>query len=180
MDDLANINSKLNSKLNQAGYKVESKTWEELSVSYGKVKTMFGVIFRVLTMIISVIVLLTLLNTMQMAVTERTKEIGTIRALGVLKRNIIKMFCFEGVILGLIGCLLAIPVLLIISTVLKAMNVTFIPPIASTEVPITIILKPQNIIPVFILFFIASVVSSLIAARKIANQDVIKSLAQSN
>ena len=181
--DIKNINetkTDLIATLNDLGYKIESKTWDELSLTYGKVKNMFGVIFRVLTIIITFIVLLTLLNTMQMAVNERSREIGTIRAIGVLRRDVVKLFCLEGIIMGLLGCALAIPILLLITFILKTIGVTFIPPVASTEVPINLILKLKNIIPVFILFMVASLVSSFLASRKIANQKIVSSLSQIN
>jgi len=179
-DDIDRIESILTDKLYVAGYAVESKQWSELSQSYTKVKSMFGVIFRVLTVIITVIVLLTLLNTMRMAVNERAKEIGTIRAIGVLKKNVIKIFCAEGILMGLLGCVLAIPILFGVQFLLKVLNITFIPPVASTEVPINLILKPFYIIPVFILFTVASFLSSFFASRKIARQKVVTSLSQSN
>jgi len=174
------VQEKIMAKLNNSGYKVESRTWDQLSLTYGKVKTMFSVIFRVLTIIITIIVLLTLLNTMQMAVTERTREIGTIRAIGVLRKDIVKLFCIEGIVMGVIGCLVALPILFLIAFVLKTLNVTFIPPVASVEVPILLILKPAKIVPVFVLFCVASLVSSFLASRKIARQKVVTSLSQIN
>ncbi|TDE29419.1 ABC transporter permease [Flavobacterium ranwuense] len=166
--------------LKQKGFKVESKTWDKISLSYGKVKTMFGVIFRVLSIIISFIVLLTLLNTMQMNVNERTKEIGTLGAMGMLKKNIIKIFCLEGLIMGIFGCLIAIPILLLIKLLLQWLNITFIPPVASSEVLIGLIFKAPTVISVFVMFVVASVVSSFFAARRITNQRIINSLNQSN
>jgi len=167
-------------QLKQKGFKVESKTWDKISLSYGKVKTMFGVIFRVLSIIISFIVLLTLLNTMQMNVNERTKEIGTLGAMGMLKKTIVKIFCLEGLIMGVFGCLLALPILLFIKLLLQWLNITFIPPVASSEVLIDLIFKAPTIISVFVMFVVASVVSSFFAARRITNQPIINSLNQSN
>jgi len=141
---------------------------------------MFGVIFRVLTIIITGIVLLTLLNTMQMAVTERTKEIGTMQAIGMLKKGIIQLFCTEGILMGFLGCLLALPILFLISGILKAANITFIPPVASSEVPLVLLLEPQQISLVFGLFCLASLVSSFLASRKIAHQEVVNSLMYMN
>ena len=141
---------------------------------------MFGVIFRVLSIIISFIVLLTLLNTMQMNVNERTKEIGTLGAMGMLKKNIIKIFCLEGLIMGIFGCLIAIPILLLIKLLLQWLNITFIPPVASSEVLIDLIFKAPTVISVFVMFVFASVVSSFFAARRITNQRIINSLNQSN
>ncbi len=179
-DKITTLQQELSDQLRTAGYAVVSKSWEESSMTYTKVKVMFGVIFRVLTIIITVIVLLTLLNTMQMSVAERTREIGTMRAIGLIKRKVITLFCLEGIVMGVIGCLIAVPILLGIATILKSLNVSFIPPVASTEVPINLILKPTSIVPVFVLFCIAALISSYLASRKIAKQKVVTSLMSIN
>ncbi len=174
------VKSSLTAQLQGAGYATDSRSWNEMSLFYEKVKTTFAAIFRVLTIIITVVVLLTLLNTMQMSVTERTKEIGTMRAIGVLKRDVIKLFCIEGITMGIIGCLLALPVLLIISNILQALNVTFVPPVASAEVPIILMLKLPKMLVVFFLFLISSLLSSFWASNKISKQPVVDSLLQFN
>lgn len=57
------------------------------------------------------------MNTMYAAVARRTKEIGTLRAVGFSRRSILASFVLESVVIafvgGLIGCLLALPVNLI-------------------------------------------------------------------
>ena len=117
---------------------------------------------------------------MQMAVTERTREIGTMRAIGMLKNSVIKIFCSEGIIMGVIGCLIAVPILFLISNILGALDVSFIPPVASAPVPIRLILTPQRIIFAFALFSIAALVSSFLASKRISNQKVVDSLSQIN
>jgi len=49
------------------------------------------------------IVLISIMNVMIMAVYERTREIGTIAAIGTLPGRILSMFVIEGLSLGLIG-----------------------------------------------------------------------------
>ena len=53
------------------------------------------------------------MNTMYAIVAARTREIGTLRALGFSRRSILFSFLIESVILalvgGLIGCVLALP-----------------------------------------------------------------------
>lgn len=183
IDDLNNIESvqsRLIEALDKKGYKVESQTWNKMSASYEKVKTMFGVIFRVLTVIISVIVLLTVLNTMQMNVNERTKEIGTIRAIGMTKNNVVKLFCIEGLMMGIIGGILGVIALMVVKVILLVLNITFIPPVASIEVPIAILPSPPQMIITFVIFLVVSVLSSFIASRRIVKQKVIDSLRYNN
>lgn len=166
--------------LQSKGIEIEAKPWDELSLFYSRVTKMFGIIFRVLTVIISVVVLLTLLNTMQMSVNERTREIGTLRAVGMTKSKIIKVFVIEAVIISILGALFAMPLLYLVKFILDNMNITFIPPVGSAPVPITLIFKVKNILLVAGLFSLASIISSYLASRKIAGQQIIQSLLKFN
>lgn len=47
-----------------------------------------------------------ILNIMMMSVTERIKEIGVLRSIGTLRREVRSMFLFEALILGLIGSII--------------------------------------------------------------------------
>ena len=82
--------------------------------------------------------------------------------------------------MGIMGCLLAIPILLAITGLLQAMGISFIPPVASVAVPLVLMLKVKNLVFVFALFSIVAVVSSFLVSRKIANQQIVDSLSQSN
>jgi putative ABC transport system permease protein len=46
-----------------------------------------------------------MINTMSMSVFERTKEIGTMRAIGMARREVVRLFIFESVIVSLAGVL---------------------------------------------------------------------------
>ncbi len=90
----------LTTKLANAGIPCEIKTWNELSLFYSKVKGMFGMIFLFIFCIVLVIVIMSTVNTMGMAVLERTREIGTLRALGLKKRGVSLLFALEGGLAG--------------------------------------------------------------------------------
>lgn len=47
-----------------------------------------------------------ILNSMLMAVTERTKEIGTMKCLGAMDSHILMIFMFESMLIGIIGGIL--------------------------------------------------------------------------
>lgn len=170
------VQEKLVSDISKAGYQVDSKTWDEISVSYQKVRKMFTVIFRVLMVIISAIVLLTLLNTMHMTVSERTREIGALRAIGMLKKNVLRMFTIEGFLLTLIAIAIAVPLLLGLKALFGALNITFVPPVASIPVPVNLILVPTFVAPVVVLFLVVTLLSSYFAAKRIVNQQIVTAL----
>lgn len=174
------IRADLLAQLGASGHQMEAQTWSELSLFYGKITNMFGIIFKVLTVIITVVVLLTLVNTLQMAIAERTREIGTMRAIGMLRQNVITLFCSESFVMAMLGCLIAIPVLLGIAGILKILQITFVPPVASSAIPIELIFNPREIIAVFVLFCVSTLVASFLVSRKIATQKVVTSLMQIN
>lgn len=81
----------------------EVLTWQEQAadfLAFMKADAMGG---YVVVFILIVIVIAGILNTMLMAVYERVREIGTLMALGMKKRQIRLMFFLEGAIIGGIG-----------------------------------------------------------------------------
>ncbi|MGT0250618.1 ABC transporter permease [Burkholderia pyrrocinia] len=86
-----------------AGEPLEVLGFATLNPQYGQVTGMFGAIFGFIAVLIATIVLFTVGNTMNMAVMERTHEIGTLRALGLRGAGIRGLFVCEGCLLGLCG-----------------------------------------------------------------------------
>lgn len=102
-DDTWDVAKDLMAGMKDAGLKVEMKTWEDLAVFYQQVKSQLMTQFKMIAVIISVIVVLSIANTMIMAVYERVREIGTLRAMGTRQHDVRKMFVMEGLVIGLIG-----------------------------------------------------------------------------
>lgn len=66
-----------------------------------------GVLNRVGLVIFLILLLVTMVgitNTFRMILIERTKEIGTMRAFGMHRRQVQSIFLWEAVLLGLVGC----------------------------------------------------------------------------
>ncbi len=79
------------------------QTFEQLLETFSKV---FGVIQAVLVGIAAISLLvggIGIMNTMYTAVLERTKEIGTMKAVGAKNSDILYIFLFESGLLGLVG-----------------------------------------------------------------------------
>jgi putative ABC transport system permease protein len=85
------------------GQKLDVTTWEdELSFMMWTLKALDGLTF-ILMLILLGIVVMGIMNTMWIAIRERTKEIGTLRAMGMQRPSVVRMFFLESLLLGLLG-----------------------------------------------------------------------------
>ncbi|RPI80141.1 MAG: ABC transporter permease [Desulfobacteraceae bacterium] len=167
---------RLSTKLAKAGFAVEIKTWRELSVFYLKVRGMFDMIFLFLFSIVLIIVVMSTINTMSMAVLERTKEIGTLRALGLKRRGVSLLFAMEGGLLGLLGSLMGIILHCAAWSLIRVLAPTYTPPGISTPVPLVVHLVPQSLLVLMICLMFLSLIAAIIPARRAAGQNVVDAL----
>lgn len=79
------------------------KPWWEQAFYYHSVRAIYNRIFGLLGLIIASLVFFSVANTLGMAVVERTREIGTLRALGALPGEIVAQFVREGALIGMVG-----------------------------------------------------------------------------
>jgi putative ABC transport system permease protein len=87
------------------GQKLDVTTWEdELSFMTWTLQLIKGLTF-VLLLILIAIVVTGIMNTMWIAIRERTREIGTLRAIGMYRRGVLWMFMLESLLLGLFSAL---------------------------------------------------------------------------
>ncbi|BDG04087.1 ABC transporter permease [Anaeromyxobacter oryzae] len=85
------------------GQKLDVTTWED---EMGQFKQfIFGVraLTWLLVIVLMVVVIIGILNTLLIAIRERTREIGTMRAIGMQRRKVLWLFVLETVLLGVAG-----------------------------------------------------------------------------
>jgi putative ABC transport system permease protein len=119
---------RLLASLHREGIDVAGKTWEELAVFYRQVRLLYLGIFGFMGLVLIVVVMLAAANTMMMAAAERTREIGTLRALGTRPSAITRMFVAEGLILAVAGCVGGALVALAVRAILNHAGLTLPPP----------------------------------------------------
>lgn len=163
-------------RLRSAGIKTEIRTWDEQSSFYRQVKNLFNMIFIFIFTIVLIIVVMSIINTMSMVVIERTREIGTLRAIGMQRNLLLRLFSFEGLLLAIMGCLLGLALTAVVATTLNAIGLTYTPPNSSSPVRLLIDLVPQILASVFVGLCLFAVMSSAIPARKAANAVITDSL----
>jgi putative ABC transport system permease protein len=170
------VRTQLAQELKAAGLDVDIRTWNELSPFYTKVKKMFDVIFVISFLIVFTIVVMSVVNTFTMAVLERTREIGTLRALGVKRRGIVALFSLESVALGGCGALMGIVLTLAVVALVSWLQPTWIPPQIARRVPLQIHLVPGYWLASTLMLMLLSNLSAIVPARKAARMPITHAL----
>lgn len=85
------------------GQKLDVTTSDEEMGQFKQFITGLRVVTWVLVAILLLVVLIGILNTLAIAVRERTKEIGTLRAIGMQRRKVLWLFVLETAMLSVIG-----------------------------------------------------------------------------
>lgn len=158
------------------GLQLEIKSWNELSGFYTKVKRMFNVIFLFTFLIVFTIVVMSVINTVSMAIMERTREIGMLRALGFKHRGIVGLFAVESMLLGGVGSVLGIVLTLLTWSGIAVFKPTWIPPQLAYPVPLEVYLVPKYMVYSILLLVALSLMAAILPARKAARMAIVNAL----
>jgi putative ABC transport system permease protein len=85
------------------GPEYEVHTWQELNTFVRDVINRQNIMMGAIALVLFIIALTVIGNTMLMSVFERVREIGTLLAVGVRRRQVLQLFMLEAAVLGIIG-----------------------------------------------------------------------------
>lgn len=174
--------SDLTESLKEDGFYVYSVT-EEL----GQMNMLFTAIQIGLVIVGTVAVLIAsigIFNTMTMAVTERTREIGIMKAIGAPPRLIQRLFLMESTMIGLIGTVIAVTVSygisILVNWIVPMIVFSSIDEDAPTDMSIIVSYIPWQLVLIAAVISIGvAVLSGWRPARKATQIDVIQALKES-
>jgi putative ABC transport system permease protein len=106
LDDLPIVKTAIENQLNKRDKIVDvvdtRKTMETIFQAFGQITTFVSAIGGISMLVAGV----SILNIMMMSVTERIKEIGIMRSIGAQRKEVMSMFLYEAIILGVVGSLI--------------------------------------------------------------------------
>ncbi|MCL2111717.1 MAG: ABC transporter permease [Clostridiales bacterium] len=116
VDDVRNVES-VEIAIKQIGYQISSmsETRNQLQGQVAQTQLMLGGLAAVSLFVAA----LNIMNTMTMAITERTREIGVMKVLGCRLKDLRRMFLIEAGFIGFIGGLVGCGVSILISLLLN-------------------------------------------------------------
>jgi putative ABC transport system permease protein len=101
----------------------EVHTWREIQPFYSDVIRVQRFLIGLISFVLYAIVLTGIANTMLMSVYERVREIGTMLAVGIRRRQILALFLIEATVLGVLGAALGA-----LAGYFLALNLAFVSP----------------------------------------------------
>lgn len=166
MDDTAAAQQRLQAAWPQLAV----RTWLQQAPFYRSVKALYDRIFGALGLVIGLIVVFVVASTMAMAVVERTREIGTLRALGTLPGQLVRSFALEGLLLGSLGAAAGALLALAASLALLVFPLQMPPPPGRSEgYPLQVAIDPTlYALTMLAMLLLAALASALVARRTVA------------
>jgi len=153
------------------------KTWQQLNSYYDSVTGIYNTIFGFIGAVMAVVVILSIYNTMYMAVVERTREIGTLMAVGTPRKYVLLLFLLEALTIAVIGGILGYGGTYLASHVISNAGLSMPPPPGGTEgYPLIVhtVYLWWFYITLFIMF--NTVMACLLPAFRASRMSIVKAL----
>ncbi len=176
-DDTLIVRDRLAAAFAKDGRPMEIKSWNELAEYYQKVVDLYSRQFNVIKVIITIVVILSIGNTMSMSIYERTGEIGTVMAVGSRRRSVLQMFLLEGLVLGILGGLAGLFLGILLAHIVSFIGIPM-PPAPGSAVPYTarIQVDPGILGFAFGLSVATSIISSIYPSFKASRLEIVDAL----
>ena len=153
------------------GAAVDVTTMYEMASQIVQMEGVLNLITFIAVMVLFFIILIGVVNTLRMTVRERTREIGTTRAIGMQKKDVRNTFILETFFLSFISCIAGIIGGLIVMALLSLI-------VFKAEGPMTILLVNQHlyfkpnfssIISNFIIILLITAITAYFPAKRASN-----------
>jgi len=156
---------------------VEVHTWPQLMPFVSDARSTQDAVLRVITGALLFVIMMGLANTLLMSVFERTREIGTLLALGMKRRLVMQLFVLEGVLLGVGGAVIGDVLGTVIVTVAGRSGISVTPPGATIAQLIIPTIGPAFLIAMVVGAAVGAAIASLSPAWRASRLDPVAALA---
>lgn len=173
--DTERVAAALEASLGPQGFEVGR--WNKLSDFYDKTVELYDRQFGVLRLIILLMVLLSVANSVNMTIFERTREFGTVIALGTRPAMVFRSVLIESAIIGLMGALIGMVAGSGLALGISALGIPMPPPPnANLGYTAEIRLVPLQVLTAGAIGFVATFLAAIRPAQRVAKLDVVEAL----
>ncbi|MEG8946105.1 ABC transporter permease [Rosettibacter firmus] len=151
-------------------------TWYDLHKDLYSVMTIERWSAYILLSLIIAVATFNIFASLTMTVLEKKKDIGILRSIGLEKKSILKIFMFEGILVGIIGTILGLTIGLLICYLQIKYNFYPLDPEKYIINAMPVKIKFTDVIAVSLMSMFLSFIASLYPAKRAANTIIIDSI----
>ncbi len=129
--------------------------------------------FRTLMAVVVVLIAgMTVLTTMAKAVSERTREIGTLRSLGFLRRHVVLLFALEAALLATVASVVGLAVTVSITAATNASRITYSAGLAAQPMALGVRYLPATWAGATLFLAAVAAAAAVVPARRAARSRI--------
>jgi putative ABC transport system permease protein len=155
-------------RLGAAGLEVAVYRFDDAKLNpyYAGTVGFVGALVSFIGLVVATVVALSILNAMTLAILERTRELGTFRALGFTRRQLLGLFLREAAALATLALAAGLALGLAVAAVVNAAGVEFEPPGVGGRIPLLVVPSPAVCVGAAVLLAALALAATFFAVRR--------------
>jgi len=171
------VAAELAPRLSSQSQQLVRKKWIDLATYYKQVRSLFSTIFVFLGVIVFFMVLMSSVNTLLMTMFERTREIGTMLAMGTPRSWIMALFVLEATLLGVLGAIAGVVGGNLLGVILNHAGIHLPPPPGTTSpMAFRVLHVPSLMIGCSILVIVSLALAAIVPAIRASRLQIAEAL----
>ena len=166
----------LQQRLQANGLPLVARTWKELNPSYESISSFYGAFSGLAMVGIAILVFFSVLEVLTISFLERSREVGTLRAIGAERGRVFGSFLLEAAFLGLLGAALGSVISVALILGFNAIGFTWTPPGAAIPQPIQLRLTLQAMTMPILTVLFSTLLSALFPSWRNSRIEIVKAL----
>ena len=166
--DPEDFSSRLQRTLSEQRLNVDARPWQRhrLAEIYRTNMELLGILRNFILLTVIVVCAMSMLNSITRSIMERTREIGSLRAIGYEQGFIVAMFGFEGMFLGVLGSIFGVVLALLLTMGINLSGLMYLPPYNTSPLPFRLAFSIETYLGLaFLLTFCAGSIAAETWAR---------------
>jgi len=162
-----------------ADHNLEVIDWKEDSTTYSWIQ-LATTIYDIFALFFFVLGSSVILNTTIMVIFERMREIGTMSAIGMSGKNLVRLFFLEAVFISVAGAFIGVVLGILFTQILNRVGIDFSSAMEGVDFEVSSIIRPElsikSTVVVFFYSIIVASITAIIPARRASRIEPVDAL----